>query len=349
MPSEPSNGTSVSHAPAASGSGATGGAANTIGPPGGSTGQVRSGRCTGQPSRSCTHTLLLAGQRQRRTERSDHRIRRGVRVHRGKYRSSLGPLTYLGAAAMTSWVRVPLAPGVRRPVMLQHWRRLAFLHWPYRPALLPAGLEVDTFNGAAWVGLVPFLMDGVRPPGVPPLPWVSRFPETNVRTYARGPDGHSAIWFLSLDAARLGAVLPARAGYRLPYFWAGMSVRAEGARLAYRSRRRWPGPAGARCHADVELGEPFGPDELGPLDHFLTARYRLYTRTAGRLAAAAAEHPPWSLRRARVVDLEQDLLQAAGLPAPGGPAVVHASAGVRVRIGAWHPLPVEATGEPRPR
>jgi uncharacterized protein YqjF (DUF2071 family) len=254
----------------------------------------------------------------------------------------------------------PVAPRVRRPVMLQHWRRLTFLHWRYPPAavqaLLPAGLQVETFDGAAWVGLVPFLMDGVRPPGVPPLPWASRFPETNVRTYALGPDGRSAIWFLSLDAARLGAVLAARAGYALPYFWSRMSVGPPGPtgpgggvvdRLVYRSRRRWPGPAGARCDAGVELGAPFEAGELGPLDHFLTARYRLWTVIAGRLAAAAAEHPPWLLRRARLLHLDQDLLQAAGLPAPEGVPVVHAADGVRVRIGAWHRL--AATGGPRPR
>lgn len=258
---------------------------------------------------------------------------------------------------------VPLAPPVRRPVMLQHWRRLTFLHWRYPPsavqALLPAGLEVETFDGAAWVGLVPFLMDRVRPPGAPPAPWASRFPETNVRTYARGPGGRDAIWFLSLDAARLGAVLVARAGYALPYFWSRMSVRLGGSgdghdtggpgsggdRLRYRCRRRWPGRAGARCDADVELGTPFEPAELGPLDHFLTARYRLWTVARGRLAAAEAEHLPWSLRRARVVDLRQDLLQAAGLPAPDGTPVVHASDGVRVRIGAWRRM---AAAAPRP-
>jgi uncharacterized protein YqjF (DUF2071 family) len=250
---------------------------------------------------------------------------------------------------MTSWMPAPLAPPVPRPVMLQHWRRLTFLHWRYPPAavqaVLPADLEVETFDGSAWVGLVPFLMDGVRPPGVPPAPWASRFPETNVRTYARGPDGRGAIWFLSLDASRLGAVLAARAGYALPYFWSRMSVEARAGRLAYRGRRRWPGPAGARCDADVELGAPFEPAELGPLDHFLTARYRLWTVAGGRLAAAAAEHPPWSLRRARLVGLDQDLLEAAGLPRCQGAPVVHASDGVRVRIGAWH----RATGASRPR
>ncbi|HZD37617.1 MAG TPA: DUF2071 domain-containing protein, partial [Actinomycetes bacterium] len=108
-------------------------------------------------------------------------------------------------------------------------------------------------------------------------------------------------------------------------------------------------PAGVRCDADVELGPPLDPAELGPLDHFLTARYRLWTVIAGRLAAADAEHPPWSLRRARLLDLHQDLLEAARLPPPDGPPVVHAADGVRVRIGAWHPLGAGATGGTRPR
>ncbi|HZD74988.1 MAG TPA: DUF2071 domain-containing protein [Actinomycetota bacterium] len=237
-------------------------------------------------------------------------------------------------------MKAPPAPPVPRPLMYHHWRELTFLHWPYPPAvvqaLLPAPLEVDTFDGAAWVGLVPFLMDQVRVPGLPALPWASRFPETNVRTYARGPDGQAAIWFLSLDAARLPAVLAARAGYRLPYFWSRMSVRREAVRLAYRAERRWPGPKGARCDADVEVGARFGQDELGELDHFLTARHYLYTMIAGRPAIAAAEHEPWPLCSARVIGLEQDLLPAAGLPAPQGAPVVHAChGGVHVRIGMW--------------
>src|SRR2546430_14347972 len=109
-------------------------------------------------------------------------------------------------------------------------------------ALLPAGLTVQTFDGTAWVGLIPFLMVGVRAPGVPALPWLSRFPETNVRTYVRGRDGRSGIWFFSLDATRLPAVVAGRSGFGLPYPWAAVSVRRSGAMIAYRSRRPWPGP-----------------------------------------------------------------------------------------------------------
>jgi uncharacterized protein len=236
----------------------------------------------------------------------------------------------------------PRSPSVRTPVMLQQWRLLTFVHWRYPAgavqALLPDDLRVQTFDGTAWVGLVPFLMRGVRAPGVPPLPWLSQFPETNVRTYVSGPDGGSGIWFLSLDAARLPAVLAGRAGYGLPYCWSDMSVRSSGKRLTYRSRRRWPGPSGAKCDATVHVGQPFQENELGPLDHFLTARFRLYSVLAGRLVAADAEHRPWPLFRARLEGLDQDLVQAPGLPSPEGAPLLHASPGVRVRIGMWHPV-----------
>lgn len=236
----------------------------------------------------------------------------------------------------------PSAPTVARPIMLHEWSTVTFLHWPYRPPvvqrLLPGGLEVESVDGQAWVGLLPFRMQDVRIPGLPAAPWVSQFAETNVRTYVRGPDGQSAIWFFSLDAARLPAVLAARATYGLHYFWADMSVEQDGRRVRYRSRRRWPGSSGAACRAVVEVDDPLGVDELAELDHFLTARYVLYTVVAGRLVYARAEHPPWPLTRARVVDLEENLILATGLPAPDRQPLVHHSPGVPVRIGAWKPV-----------
>jgi uncharacterized protein len=234
---------------------------------------------------------------------------------------------------------VPVIPIVHRPVMYQQWRKLTFLHWRYPADLvqsrLPAGLTVHTLDGSAWIGLIPFEMVGVRAPGVPALPWASRFPETNVRTYVQGPDGRTGIWFFSLDAARLPAVLTARTGYRLPYFWSRMSVAARGGRLVYRSRRRWPGPAGARCDVDVVPG---GPVDAGTAEEFLTARFRLYSRNAGRLVGADAQHEPWPLHSGRVDRVDQTLIQAAGLPDPVGEPLVHTSPGVSVRIGLWHPL-----------
>ncbi|TDD50867.1 DUF2071 domain-containing protein [Nonomuraea terrae] len=223
--------------------------------------------------------------------------------------------------------------------MHHHWSDITFIHWRYPAArvqaLVPDGLTVETFDGTAWVGLTPFLMEGVRPPGLPALPWLSRFPETNLRTYVRDERGRGGIWFFSLDAGLLPAAVGGRTGYRLPYFWSDMSVEAGDGNLRYRCRRRLPGPGGARCDADVERGEPLAESERDELAHFLTARYRLFTLVAGRPASAQVEHPDWPLHHARLITLEQDLVQAAGLPAPDGRAVVHASPGVPVRVGMW--------------
>ena len=135
---------------------------------------------------------------------------------------------------------------VDKPVMRQRWERLTFLHWAYDPdvvqRLLPAGLTVDTFDGVAWVGLVPFFMQ-VHTPGDRGVPWVSNFCETNVRTYARDREA-TAIWFLSLDAARLGAVAVARASYRLPYFWSSMRLTLTGPARRGPGGRRTPASGG---------------------------------------------------------------------------------------------------------
>ncbi|MER6950168.1 DUF2071 domain-containing protein [Nonomuraea sp. NPDC000554] len=235
-------------------------------------------------------------------------------------------------------MRAPSPPRVAWPVMCLRWSAQAFLHWRYPAAavrpLVPDSLTVETFDGTAWVSLVPFLMEGVRLPGTPALPWLSRFPEINLRTYVRDERGRDGIWLLSLDAARLPAVLAGRACYRLPFHWSRMSLRGDGARCRYRCRRRWPGP-GARCDAEVEVGPRLEESERDGLPDFLTARYRLFTVVAGGLAAAEVEHPPLPLRHARLVALEQDLLQAAGLPAPDHAPLLHACPDVPVRVGRW--------------
>jgi uncharacterized protein len=223
---------------------------------------------------------------------------------------------------------------VRRPIMKMTWATLTFLHWPYRPdevqPLLPPGLRVETFRDRAWVGLVPFAMT-VRWPGMPALPWLSFFPETNVRTYATGPDGRSGVWFLSLDAARLPAVLAARVGWGLPYFWSRMRVRRAGDVVRYDSVRRWPGPA-AHLHAEASVGAELTVPSGPAFEHFLTARYALWAYHAGRLWRSKAEHPRWALRRAGIRRLDTSLLTAAGLPSPSGAPVVHFADGVEVRV-----------------
>jgi uncharacterized protein YqjF (DUF2071 family) len=220
--------------------------------------------------------------------------------------------------------------------MVQWWDELTFLHWRFDPdavqRLLPEGLTVQTFDDSAWVGLVPFFLR-VGLPGVPSVPWVSRFAETNVRTYVTSADGSEGIWFFSLDAARLGAVLVARATYRIPYFWSDLSIERSGSRIAYRCRRRWPGPRGARSSVVVDVGEQYAADELGELDHFLTARWMLFSAPLSGLHHARAWHEPWPLQRAQAISVDDELVRAAGLPAPTGEPLVHYSPTVTVRIG----------------
>ncbi len=233
---------------------------------------------------------------------------------------------------------------VERPTMVQRWETLTFLHWRFEAAtvqrLLPPGLSVETAEGAAWVGLVPFFMRVGRPP-VPAVPWASNFCETNVRTYVRDAHGHSGIWFFSLDAARLGAVVVARTSYRLPYYWSAMSTLLRrgngGTTVEYRCRRRWPGPHGARSRVLVEVGDVYRGDTLRPLDHFLTARWLLFSLDGEKRRLGRAWHQPWPLCRARVVELDDELIGAAGLPTPTEEPLVHFSPGVNVRIGPFEP------------
>ena len=225
---------------------------------------------------------------------------------------------------------------VERAVMVQHWQRLTFVHWSYEPAvvqrLLPPNLEVEEVDGRAWVGLVPFFMS-VASGGGRSLPWAAHFCETNVRTYVRDRDGRSGIWFFSLDAARLAAVVVARLTYRLPYFWSSMNVVMSDGRIDYACRRRMPGPVGAKSVVVVEIGDPFEPGELGDLDHFLTARWVLFSEWGRRRRFARAWHAPWPLHHATILEWRDELIEAAGLPAPHGDPLVHYSPGVEVRIG----------------
>jgi uncharacterized protein len=235
--------------------------------------------------------------------------------------------------------RVDPAPEkpVRFPVMYQEWNWLSFLHWAYDPAairpLVPRPLELDTFEGKAWVGITPFLMEGLRAPGLPAVPWLSRAPETNVRTYVRAPDGQRGIWFFSLDHARLLAVTFGRGTYFLPYMWSALEFNRERPRVNYRGRRRWPGPPAA-YDIVVRVHDAFRDEELGDLDHFLTARWVLFTFYGSVLARARVEHPRWPLHRASIAGLDQTLLAAAGLPDPTGEPLVHFSPGVATRISA---------------
>ncbi len=223
------------------------------------------------------------------------------------------------------------------PRMRQDWRDVIFLHWEIDPdavaPLLPRGVAPDVLDGRTYVGLIALRMCRVTVPPLPPVPYLSWFPEVNVRLYGVGADGRGGVVFRSLDAARLLAVLGARAAVRLRYQWSRMSFRRDGATVSYASRRRWPDAPGARLRLAVRAGEPVA--EPSRLEEFVTARWGLHERWyGGRTVYLPVAHPAWSLYRARLLDLGEDLIAAAGLPAPSGPPCsVLYSPGVRVRVG----------------
>ena len=230
---------------------------------------------------------------------------------------------------------------VRRQVMNHSWEDLTFIHWSFPidvvQAVLPPGLTVHSYDGKAWVALVPFRIV-TRLPGLPAVPWLSRLPETNVRTYVKDHTGRVGLWFCSLDADRLAAVVAARVSYRLPYFWSVMSMQKNGNEITYDSKRKWPAPAGATSHVRMRIGDSIAPSELTSLEHFLTARWTLFSAHKRGLHYANIHHSPWPLHRAELLSLDETVFAAAGLPSGEGDPVVHFSEGVRVRIGPPHPV-----------
>lgn len=205
------------------------------------------------------------------------------------------------------------------PVMYQRWTELLFLHWRIDAETiqesLPRGLTVDTFDGSAWIGLVPFRMSRIRPRGLPAVPWLSAFPEMNVRTYVIDEQGRPGVWFYSLDAARWLAVQFARRAFHLPYFHAAMSVKREpeSGWIDYHSRR-FDGRAEAafryRGVGETQTAEP------GTLEFFLVERYLLLAHDPGRdlLRGGYVAHPPYEFQMAEVTAFDPSPIAAAGLP-----------------------------------
>lgn len=220
----------------------------------------------------------------------------------------------------------------------QSWRDLLFAHWPVPAAalrgLVPAGLEVQEFDGTSWVGVVPFRMAGVMHRPLPDLPWISAFPELNLRLYVEHA-GRPGVWFISLDATNPLAVWAARRFFRLPYFHAAIDVRNEGERVRYRCERRGALP---RVAFEAVYGPASGVYEAKPgsLEHFLTERYCLYAQAAdGALLRAEVHHTPWPLQRA-AADIGLNLIaQPQGIPLAGPPALLHFSR--RLDVVVWPP------------
>jgi hypothetical protein len=235
-----------------------------------------------------------------------------------------------------------IAPAKRpdaRPAGTQRWRELLFLHWSFPldvvGRLVPGPLELDPWDGRAWVGLVPFAMEAVRSSWMPSAAALG-FLETNVRTYVHHR-GEPGVYFFSLEASSWLAVRVARLVWGLPYFHAEMQSARRGDALEYRSTRRSGDAPFVR--ASWELGEKLGPSAPGTFEHFLLERYILFSfARSGKLRRGQVHHVPYPAQRVGSVDVEQTLLAAAGLPldAKTPPEVAHYAEGVDVEVfGPW--------------
>ena len=222
--------------------------------------------------------------------------------------------------------------------MRQTWQDLLFAHWPVpqellRP-LIPDGLEVQSFDGSAWVGITPFRMSGVTLRLLPDLPWISAFPELNVRTYVeRG--GRAGIWFLSLDAGNALAVWAARRFFHLPYHRAHIQVRSQGEAIDYPLRRLGKGdaPAFAATYRPVSDAYESVP---GTLEHWLTERYCLYAQCRrGRLYRAEVHHVPWPLQAASCEIRVNTMLRPHGLEVKQPVPLLHFAR--RLDVVVWPP------------
>jgi uncharacterized protein YqjF (DUF2071 family) len=220
----------------------------------------------------------------------------------------------------------------------QQWLDLLFAHWPIDATVLkplvPEGVEIEEYGGTSWVGVVPFRMTGVMFRGLPDLPWLSAFPELNLRLYVRH-GGRSGVWFLSLDAPNLVAVLAARFRYGLPYHWSKVEHRAhDGADADY------PFTMTAECgraQPPLRFRASYGPAgavfraKPGSLEHFLTERYCLFTRgRGGKILRVDVHHEPWPLQPGRAEVDAGDLLRPFGLGLPECAPHLLFSSGVRV-------------------
>lgn len=256
-----------------------------------------------------------------------------------------------------------------RVVMRQQWRELLFLHWPVpieelRP-LLPPQLSLDTFDGQAYIGLVPFTMRNVRPTLLPPFPPLSNFHEINVRTYVHYQGREPGVWFFSLDAANAIAVRIARAWFALPYYYANMTLRHEqpekpnthtqsddhtdnyttdnhtspSGRSAtdhctthYTTERLWPNPLPACSELQWTPAGEIRAAEPGTLDHFLIERYILYAEKKGELYRGKVHHSPYPVQTAILHSLQENLIAQAGIMRPETPPHIHYASGVDVSI-----------------
>ena len=227
--------------------------------------------------------------------------------------------------------------------MAQSWHDLLFAHWPIDPApmralmrpYIPAALQIDTFDGQAWIAVVPFRMSGVRLRATPALPWLSAFPELNVRTYVVA-DRKPGVWFFSLDARNPAAVASARAWFHLPYFRARMKCEDRDGRIHYSSERTHHGASPGALRVSYRPAAEIFEAKPGTLEHFLTERYCLSsTNPRGRLYRGEIHHQPWQLQIAEANFQQNSMTEAAAIALPSQKPLLHFAR--RQDVVVWHP------------
>jgi uncharacterized protein YqjF (DUF2071 family) len=231
-------------------------------------------------------------------------------------------------------------------VLRMRWHDLLFMHWSVpedwlRP-LIPPALRLDTFDGWAWLGVVPFRMEDVRPRFLPGVPWLSNFPELNLRTYVTH-GGKPGLWFFSLDAHNPVAVRLARATFGLPYFDAKMSYEVNDGEVRYSSVRTHKGASSARFVGRYRpVGERFD-SRSGTLENFLTERYCLYSAGVNgerRVRRGDIQHIVWPLQRAEAEVEELEMTAQIGVELPKTEPILHYAR--RLDVVAWPPKRIDA-------
>lgn len=228
-------------------------------------------------------------------------------------------------------------------IMHQIWNDLLFAHWPIpietlRP-LIPANIPIDTFDGTAWIGVVPFHMSGVAPRGIPPLPYFSAFPEINVRTYVT-IHGKPGVFFFSLDAHNRFAVEAARFAFHLPYFYSHIQVQHRPDNTIFyhclrkdKRARKGEFTSEYRPSFDIRLANP------GTLEYWLTERYCLYcTDRRGNVYRGDIDHDPWPLQLAEASINVNTLPNSFGIQLPDTPPLLHFTKKLKVKIWALEKL-----------
>ncbi|MBS4174515.1 DUF2071 domain-containing protein [Bacillus sp. FJAT-49736] len=220
----------------------------------------------------------------------------------------------------------------KRWIMRQSWRNVLFLHWPIPPEKLrphiPSILQIDTFNGSAWLGIILFVIEGIFPFGLSSVSLTPKFPEINVRTYVTY-NGKPGIYFMSIDVENWASLKIAKRWYRLPYKSAQISLRKEKQTYSFQSIRK------GNENPSISFKGEFGPvsevyyAKEGTLDHWLTERYCLYSsNNVGNIYCGEIHHRPWPLQKAEIEMVRNTLFIPFNLDFPKVKPIAHFSTGV---------------------